>query len=179
MAAGEDVAPELRLAVEPSGERLHRLQVDETVAEFDRLRLGPGLHGRVRGQQETRTQLHQPGGHHHPVAFLAERRRRWRVLQGGRQLVDQSTKREPCQVDLMRPRQRQQPVQRPAEAVEVEDWRPLASPGGLVQPIGDDAVHVQRRQSNRRGCSRKCSAGQRAANVATAAVGVSSAVKNP
>ena len=84
-------------------------------------RLGLRLRGRVRRQQQTRAQLHQPGGHHHPVALLAQRRRRRRVMQRRGKLVDQGDEREPRQVDLMRPRQRQQLVQWPAVAVEVEE----------------------------------------------------------
>jgi hypothetical protein len=140
--AGEDVATELRPAVQPTGEPLHRLQVDKTVAKFDRLRLGLRLHGGIHGQQQTRPQLHQPGGHDHPVAFLAQRHRRRRVMQRRGKLVDQGYERETRQVDLMRPRQHQQPVQWPVVAVEVEDWRPL--PGSPIPVIGDDPVHGRR-----------------------------------
>ncbi len=142
LAAGEDVAAELWPVVQPAGERLHRLQVDKTIAKFDRLRLGLRLHARVRGQQQARTQLHQPGGHDHPVALLAQWCRQRCVLQRRGKLIDQGDERETRQVDLMRPRQNQQPVQWPAVAVEVEEWRAL--PGSPVQVIGDDAVHVRR-----------------------------------
>ena len=103
------------------------------------------------------------------------------VPHGRDELVDQSSERNSCQVDLLRPRQDEQTLQRTAVTVERQKRRPPSPapsasvvagstrgvpwPGAVSRP--DAAVSTNR------------NAGQRARKLAIAARGVSPSVKKP
>ena len=190
-------------ALQPDGKRLHVLQRDQTVPQLVRLRRGVRLGRRVRRQQQPRAELQQPGRHHHPVALLAQRHRRRRLPQGRFQLLEQHGERQPAQVELLCPRQRQQLLQWPIEAVQSEQRCPLprllGCPAG--SPYGSAAIgsdepwlaaagsgrsfraaplpSMRRGQSGGRGVSPNRKAGQSMASRSIAACGVSPWVKKP
>ncbi len=137
LAAAKDVAAELWPAVQPGRQRLHLLQRDRVPTTLIRLRFGRLLCRLVRGNQQIGPQQQQPGGHHHPIALLAEGHDR---LQGSGELVDDLLERQAGQIHLVRPRQYQQALQRPAESVEDEErCPPLPCPPGAR--IDGDPVH--------------------------------------
>ena len=88
----------------------------------------------------------------------------------------QIRQRDARQIDLVGPRQASAatPAARRSRRAPGAVW-PL--PRRVSNEIGRAGVHAG--QSGGRGCSTKCSAGQRAPSLAIAACGVSPAVKKP
>jgi hypothetical protein len=73
---------------QPAGQGFGVLQRDQAGAQLIRFRRGLLARRCIGRQQQSRAQLHQPGRHHHPVGFLAQRHRRRRLAQRGGQLVE-------------------------------------------------------------------------------------------
>jgi hypothetical protein len=104
LAAGERVLAELWATVEPAGERLRALKIEQAPAQlrccvFRLLLLGRG----VRREQQARAQQHQPARHDQPRAPFAERRAV--LLQGSGKLIDEIPQRQTTEVELPCPRE--------------------------------------------------------------------------
>ena len=85
---------------------------------------------RVGRQQQARLQEGEPGRHHQVVGRQFDPQRLG-LVDEGQVLLGQLQDRDLAQVDLLGARQRQQQVERPLEAVDIDDQRL----GG--QPLGD------------------------------------------
>ena len=126
IAARKDIALELRPVHQPVGSFPDRFQPAQPVGERGCQFLGAGSVRRRRfGQQQARFQVGEPGGHHEVIGgeFEADLSRR---LDERQILVGQRQDRNLGEIDLLLPRQRQQQVERPFIALDVDDQRRLA-----------------------------------------------------
>jgi hypothetical protein len=181
--AGEHVAAQLGPACKPGRECLHLPGCEQGAAQPLGFCLGRALLACAGRQQEARAQQREPGRHDQPAHFLTQQCRR-ALLQGPLQLLDERRQRDAGQIDLMRARERQQRLERPAEPVQIEVRRRCRFPRRPGPGTRRDrAVHRRSGQPSAAGRgwrSAKRSSGQRAPSRESAGRGSSSAaVKKP